>query len=57
MLEVARRAAAQVARQRGACRVLTNPGRYQDSKRLHFHVNAGEPLREAAALTAGGTIA
>ena len=28
----------------GACRVLTNLGRYQDSKHLHFHVNSGEPL-------------
>lgn len=25
--------------------VLTNLGRYQDSKHLHFHVNSGDPLR------------
>lgn len=36
-----------VVREHGACRVLTNLGRYQDSKHLHFHVNAGEPLRGA----------
>lgn len=45
VLTVVRRVAAQVTRERGACRVLTNLGRYQDSKHLHFHVNSGEPLR------------
>jgi histidine triad (HIT) family protein len=45
VLAVVRRVAAQVMREHGACRVLTNLGRYQDSKHLHFHVNAGEPLR------------
>jgi histidine triad (HIT) family protein len=33
-----------VAAEHGACRVLTNLGRYQDSKHLHFHVNSGAPL-------------
>ena len=27
------------------CRVLTNLGEYQESKHLHWHVCAGEPLR------------
>jgi histidine triad (HIT) family protein len=45
VLTVVRRVAAQVTREHGACRVLTNLGRYQDSKHLHFHVNSGEPLR------------
>jgi histidine triad (HIT) family protein len=45
VLAVVRRVAAQVTRVHGACRVLTNLGRYQDSNHLHFHVNAGEPLR------------
>jgi histidine triad (HIT) family protein len=45
VLAVVRRVAAQVTREHGACRVLTNLGRYQDSKHLHFHVNAGEPVR------------
>jgi histidine triad (HIT) family protein len=45
VLAVVRRVAARVTREHGACRVLTNLGRYQDSKHLHFHVNAGEPLR------------
>jgi histidine triad (HIT) family protein len=37
--------AAQVVETHGAARVLTNLGRYQDSKHLHFHINSGEPLR------------
>jgi histidine triad (HIT) family protein len=45
VLTVVRTVAAQVVREHGACRVLTNLGAYQDSKHLHFHVNAGEPLR------------
>jgi histidine triad (HIT) family protein len=47
VLAVVRRVADQVVREHGACRVLTNLGRYQDSKHLHFHVNSGEPLRGA----------
>lgn len=43
LLEVVRRVAADVEREHGAARVLTNLGRYQDSKHLHFHVNSGEP--------------
>jgi len=45
VLAVVRRVAEQVTREHGACRVLTNLGRYQDSKHLHFHVNSGDPLR------------
>ena len=45
VLDVVRRVAEQDTREHGACRVLTNLGRYQDSKHLHFHVNSGEPLR------------
>ena len=44
VLDVARVVAAEVEREHGACRVLTNLGRYQDSKHLHFHVTSGEPL-------------
>jgi len=28
----------------GACRVVTNLGRYQESKHLHWHVGAGDPI-------------
>jgi histidine triad (HIT) family protein len=31
--------------EKGAVRVLTNLGRYQDSKHLHFHVYSGESVR------------
>ncbi|MFR9779625.1 HIT family protein [Micromonospora sp. MS34] len=49
IIEVVRRVAARVERERGACRVLTNLGRYQDSKHLHFHVCSGPPLRSDTA--------
>ena len=45
LLDVVRRVAADVLATHGAARVLTNLGRYQDSKHLHFHVYAGEPIR------------
>lgn len=43
LLEVVRKIARQVEDEHGAARVLTNLGRYQDSKHLHFHVNSGDP--------------
>ncbi|MFT7542320.1 MAG: histidine triad (HIT) family protein [Gammaproteobacteria bacterium] len=43
LLEVVRRVAKNVTDEHGAARVLTNLGRYQDSKHLHFHVNCGDP--------------
>ena len=45
LLAVVRVVAAEVEREHGAARVLTNLGEYQDSKHLHFHVNSGDPLR------------
>jgi histidine triad (HIT) family protein len=45
VLAVVRQVAEQIVREQGGCRVGTNLGRYQDSKHLHFHVSAGEPLR------------
>ena len=45
MVEVIKTLAAKVNAEHGAARILTNLGRYQDSKHLHFHVNSGEPLR------------
>lgn len=45
LLSMVRRVAAEVEEEHGAARVLTNLGRYQDSKHLHFHVNSGDPLR------------
>jgi histidine triad (HIT) family protein len=43
MIAVVREVAAEVVANKGACRVLTNLGKYQDSKHLHWHVSSGEP--------------
>lgn len=45
LLEVVKTVAAKVMGEKGAARVLTNLGDYQDSKHLHFHVNSGEQTR------------
>ncbi len=42
LLGVVQSVAHEVEVEHGAARVLTNLGRYQDSKHLHFHVNSGE---------------
>ena len=44
LLDVAKKVAANVVNEKGAARVLTNLGNYQDSKHLHFHVYSGERL-------------
>ncbi len=43
MIAVVREVAAEVVADKGACRVLTNLGKYQDSKHLHWHVSSGDP--------------
>ena len=43
LIDVVREVAAEVTREHGAARVLTNLGAYQDSKHLHVHVHFGEP--------------
>ena len=45
LMEVVKQVAAQVVGAKGACRIVTNLGEYQDSKHLHWHVGAGEALR------------
>ena len=45
LLDVAKKVAAGVLAEKGAARVLTNLGNYQDSKHLHFHVYSGEKIR------------
>lgn len=42
LLRVVREVAQEVLDENGACRVLTNLGKYQDSKHLHWHVSSGE---------------
>lgn len=46
LFEVIREVAAEVVKQKGAARVLTNLGEYQDSKHLHFHVYSGDRIRQ-----------
>jgi histidine triad (HIT) family protein len=41
LLRVVREVAGEVLAEHGACRVLTNLGKYQDSKHLHWHVSFG----------------
>ncbi len=44
LIGVIREVASQVVSEHGACRVLTNLGKYQDSKHLHWHVSSGTSL-------------
>ena len=41
LFDMIRKVSATVVEQKGAARVLTNLGNYQDSKHLHFHVYSG----------------
>jgi histidine triad (HIT) family protein len=45
LLDAVKSVASKVVDEHGAARVLTNLGRYQDSKHLHFHVLSGEQIR------------
>lgn len=45
LFEVVKKVAGQVVAEKGAARVLTNLGKYQESKHLHFHINSGEQIR------------
>ena len=44
LLDVAKVLALKVEKENGGARILTNLGKYQDSKHLHFHITSGEPL-------------
>ena len=45
IFDVIRKVAAQVVAEKNAARVLTNLGKYQESKHLHFHVISGAQIR------------
>jgi histidine triad (HIT) family protein len=45
IVEVLKNLARKTEEEEGAARILTNLGKYQDSKHLHFHISSGEPLR------------
>jgi histidine triad (HIT) family protein len=47
---VIKQVAALVVETAGAARVLTNLGRYQESKHLHFHVCSGDQIKPDRAL-------
>jgi histidine triad (HIT) family protein len=53
LIAVVRSVAADVVNEHGACRVLTNLGKYQDSKHLHWHVSAGEQLTNTKSFIGG----
>ena len=48
LISVIRVVAQAVVAEHGACRVLTNLGKYQDSKHLHWHVSFGKPMSDRA---------
>jgi histidine triad (HIT) family protein len=41
IMRTVRQIAGEVLAEKGECRVVTNLGRYQDSRHLHFHLTAG----------------
>ena len=45
LFEVIRKVADLVVAEKGAARVLSNTGDYQESKHLHIHVNSGKRIR------------
>ena len=45
LFSVIRKVAGQVMEEKGAARVLTNLGTYQESKHLHFHIYSGQRIR------------
>ena len=44
LLDVVKTVAANMVGEKGAARVLTNLGDYQDSKHLHFHMSSGKEI-------------
>lgn len=44
IFSVVKKVAEKIIAEKGAVRVLTNLGEYQDSKHLHFHVCSGESV-------------
>jgi len=46
LFDVLKKLAAKVEQEHGAARILTNLGKYQDSKHLHFHISSGEPVKK-----------
>lgn len=45
MMEVVSQVSARLISEYGASKIVTNIGKYQDSKHLHWHVVYGETIR------------
>ncbi|MGR3764052.1 HIT domain-containing protein [Rossellomorea sp. NS-SX7] len=45
LMDTVRKVADDVEKEYEACRVITNLGKYQDSKHLHFHIVSGEVIK------------
>jgi histidine triad (HIT) family protein len=45
LLAVIKQVSSQMMTEYGVCRVITNLGKYQDSKHLHWHVVFGERIK------------
>lgn len=45
LMDVAKKVATTVLNEHGAARMITNLGKYQDSKHLHFHVVSGSEFK------------
>ncbi len=45
LFDVIKKVVEKVMQDKGAARVLTNLGKYQESKHLHFHVTSGDQIR------------
>lgn len=45
LIDVLKKFASQVENEYGAARILTNLGKYQDSKHLHFHITSGDEIK------------
>jgi len=45
LFSVIKKVAADIVDECGAARVLTNLGKYQESKHLHFHICSGEQIK------------
>ncbi len=45
LFDVIRKVSEKIVEEKGAARVLTNLGKYQESKHLHFHVYSGAQIR------------
>jgi histidine triad (HIT) family protein len=48
LFTMVQRVAAEIERDHGGARVVTNIGKYQDSKHLHVHVVSGSVLQQEA---------